>query len=59
MKVGDLVRCISANRVVGLIVAVKPNVHSTVTKRSVFNVLLGKDVYPFRGDMLEVINESR
>ena len=55
MQVGDLVRCISANRVVGLIVGIKPNVHSTVTKRTVFNVLLGKEIYPFRGDMLEVI----
>ena len=59
MKVGDLVKCISANNVVGLIVNIKPNVHSVVIKRSIFNVLLGEEVYPFRSDMLEVISASR
>ena len=59
MKVGDLVSCISANNVVGLIVNIKPNVHNVVIKRSIFNVLLGKEIYPFRSDMLEVISESR
>ena len=59
MKVGDLVKCVSANRVIGLIVSIKPNVHSAVTKRSIFNVLLNSDIYPFRSDMLEVINANR
>ena len=56
MKVGDLVKCVSANRVVGLIVSIRPNVHDIVTKQSIFNVLLGADIYPFRSDMLEVIS---
>ena len=59
MQVGDLVKCVSANRVIGLIVSIKPNVHSAVTKRSIFNVLLDDDIYPFRSDMLEVISASR
>ncbi len=58
MKVGDLVKCISANGVVGLIVGIKDNVHGDVTKKSVINVLLGNDIYPFRSDMLEVISEG-
>jgi len=58
VNVGDLVKCVSANRVIGLIVSIKPNVHSAVIKRSIFNVLLGGDVYPFRSDMLEVISHS-
>jgi len=59
MQVGDLVKCISANGVVGLVVGIKDNVHSAVTKKSIINVLLGKDIYPFRDDMLEVISASR
>jgi hypothetical protein len=59
MQVGDLVKCVSANRVTGLIVSIKPNVHSAVTKRSIFNVLLNGDTYPFCSDMLEVVNASR
>ena len=59
MKVGDLVRCISASRIIGLIVSIKPNVHDAVNKRSIFNVLLDGDIYPFRSDMLEVISASR
>ena len=59
MQVGDLVKCISANRVIGLVVSIKSNVHSVVTKRSIFNVLLDGDIYPFRSDMLEVVSASR
>jgi hypothetical protein len=59
VQVGDLVKCLSTNCVIGLIVSIKPNVHSAVTKRSIFNVLLDGDIYPFRSDMLEVISASR
>lgn len=59
MKIGDLVKCISAECVIGLIVGIRPNVHEIVTKRSIFNVLLNSEIYPFRADMLEVISESR
>ena len=59
MQVGDLVKCVSANRGIGLVVSIKPNVHSVATKRSIFNVLLNGDIYPFRSDMLEVVSESR
>ena len=65
MKVGDLVKCFphahsggvhSPACVIGLIISIKPNVHSVVTKRSIFKVLLGGDIYPFRSDMLEAIS---
>jgi len=59
MQVGDLVKCVLDNDGIGLIVSIKPNVHSAVTKRSIFNVLLDGDIYPFRSDMLEVISASR
>ena len=59
IQIGDLVSCVSANRVIGLIAGIKPNVHSAVTKRSIFNVLLDGDIYPFRSDMLEAISASR
>ena len=59
MQVGDLVKCVSANRTIGLIVSIKPNVHCAVTKQSIFKVLLNGDIYPFRSDMLEVISASR
>ena len=59
MQVGDLVKCVSANRVIGLVVSIKPNVHCAVTKQSIFKVLLNGDIYPFRSDMLEVVSASR
>jgi hypothetical protein len=59
MKAGDLVRCISAESIIGLIVSIKPNVHDAVTKRSTFNVLLNGEIYPFRSDMLEVISKNK
>ena len=59
MKVGDLVRCVSAEGIIGLIVSIKPNVHGIVTKRSIFNVLLNGEAYPFRSDMLEVISKNK
>ena len=60
MKVGDLVNCVSAHRsTIGLIASIKPNVHSVVTKQSIFNVWLNGNIYPFRSDMLEVISASR
>jgi hypothetical protein len=59
MKVGDLVRCISAESIIGLIVSIKPNVYDAVTKRSIFNVLLSGEIYPFRPDMLEVISKNK
>ena len=67
MKVGDLVKWTNLTAApglcrwpaIGLIVSIRPNVHEIVTKRSIFNVLLGGEICPFRSDMLEVISESR
>jgi len=57
MQVGDLVKCVSANRVIGLVVSIKSNY--TQLNLSIFNVLLNGDIYPFRSDMLEVVSASR
>ena len=59
MKVGDLVELSAYKNVTGLIVSIKPNVHSAITKRSIFNVLIDGSIHPFRSDMLEVISASR
>ena len=60
MQVGDLVNCVSAPKsIIGLVISIKPNVHSAVTKQSIFNVWLNGNIYPFRSDMLEVFSASR
>ena len=55
MKVGDLVKCISANGLVGLILKVVLNEHGSF----VYVVLVDGYRYPFRTDHLEVLSESR
>jgi len=56
LKIGDLVSCDSPSNAIGLVVGIKTNVHSVITKRSICNVLIGEEIYPFRSDMLEVIS---
>ena len=48
MKVGDLVKCVSAEGVVGLVVRIKNNAHGTL----IYEVLIGSNCYPFRSTML-------
>jgi hypothetical protein len=55
MKVGDLVKCINANGIVGLVTKTILNTHNSL----VYVVLVGGEHYPFRAHQLEVINESR
>ena len=55
MKVGDLVRCVSANGLVGLITKIILNAHKSL----IYIVLVDGVNYPFRSFMLEVISEAR
>jgi len=55
MKAGDLVRCVNANGLVGLILKVVLNIHGSFT----YVVLVDGYRYPFRANHLELINESR
>ncbi len=48
MKVGDLVRCISANGLVGLITKIILNAHKSL----IYIVLVDGFLYPFRYNML-------
>jgi len=48
VKVGDLVKCVSADGVIGLVVRIKPNAHGT----PIYEVLIGSNCYPFRSTML-------
>ncbi len=54
MKVGDLVKCVSANGVIGLVVELRRGATPLV-----FDVLIGNKSYPFLPHQLEVISESR
>jgi hypothetical protein len=55
MKVGDIVRCVAANGMVGMILKKTYPSHYSQT----YTVLVGSHTYPFQGDQLEVISESR
>lgn len=55
MKVGDLVRCINANGMLGLILKIILNAHGSY----VYVVLVDGYRYPFRANHLEPINETR
>jgi len=55
VKVGDLVKCISANGLVGLILEVVLNIHGSY----VYVVFVDGYRYPFSADLLEVVSESR
>ncbi len=55
MKVGDLVRCVSANGLVGLITKIMLNAHKSL----IYIVLVGGVNYPFRSNMLEIVSEAR
>jgi len=55
MRAGDLVKCINANGLVGLVTKTILNAHNSL----VYVVLVGGDCYPFRAHQLEVLNESR
>jgi len=54
MKVGDLVKCVSANGVIGLVVDLRRGATPLV-----FDVLIGNKSYPFLPHQLELISESR
>ena len=54
MKVGDLVKCVSANGIIGLVVELR-----RYKKASIFDVLIGDKFYPFLPHQLEVISASR
>lgn len=55
MKVGDLVKCVSANGVIGLVVELRRG----ATTPMVFDVLIGNKSYPFLPHQVEPISESR
>jgi len=55
MKVGDLVRCINANGLAGLILKIILNSHKSL----IYVVLVDGVGYPFRSNQLELISESR
>jgi hypothetical protein len=55
MKAGDLVRCVNANGLVGLILKVVLNTHGSFT----YVVFVDGYRYPFRANHLELINGSR
>ena len=55
MKAGDLVRCVNANGLVGLILKVVLNIHGSF----VYVVLVDGYRYPFHANHLELISESR
>ncbi len=54
MKVGDLVKCVSANGVIGLVVQFRCGATPVV-----FDVLVGNKSYPFLPHQLELLSESR
>ena len=54
LKVGDLVMCVSANGLVGLITKMILNAHKSL----VYMVLVDGANYPFRSNMLEVVSEA-
>ena len=51
MQVGDLVSCISAGGVLGLITRIVVSAHGS----TIYEVLIGSQRYPFRPNMLEVV----
>ena len=55
VKVGDLVKCVSANGVIGLVVELRRG----ATTPMVFDVLIGNKSYPFLPHQVEPISESR
>ena len=56
MKAGDLVKCINANGVIGLVVERR---RSGSYRSPLVDVLIGGKLYPFLPHQLEVISESR
>ena len=54
IQVGDLVKCVNANGVIGLVVELRRGATPLV-----FDVLIGSKSYPFLPHQLEVINASR
>jgi len=54
VKVGDLVKCVSADGVVGLVVQFRCGATPLV-----FDVLIGNKSYPFLPHQLELISGSR
>ena len=55
IQVGDLVKCVNANGVIGLVVERRRPGATPL----VFDVLIGGKSYPFLPHQLEVISESR
>ena len=54
IQVGDLVKCVNANGVVGLVVELRRG-----AMLGVIDVLIGSESHPFLPHQLEVINASR
>ena len=54
IQVGDLVKCVNANGVIGLVVELRRG-----AMLGVIDVLIGSKSYPFLPHQLEVINASR
>ena len=54
IQVGDLVKCVNANGVIGLVVELRRG-----AMLGVIDVLIGSESYPFLPHQLEVINASR
>jgi len=62
VQVGDLVKCIPADRRIGLIVCKRPNgpKRTPSSYRSfVYDVVVRGGIFPFLPSQLEVINASR
>lgn len=55
MNIGDIVRCLTAGGLLGMILKkTYPEAYSQT-----YTVLVGSHIYPFQSDQLEVISESR
>ena len=57
IQVGDLVKCVNANGVIGLVIQFRSG--ATPLGRPLFDVLIGSESYPFLPHQLEVINARR
>ena len=59
MKVGDLVKCVPADGLLGLIVRKRPNGPPSSHRSFIYDVVVRGGTFPFLPSQLEVINESR
>ena len=59
MKVGDLVKCIPTDGLVGLIVGKRPNGPPSSYRSFIYDVVVRGGTFPFLPSQLETISESR